>query len=98
MSCVCIILFACQYAFKAREPLPQFLPCPRHALETLESHVQERIRQVKEDDLHDMGLSLVNAFAEQEIMHNMVDTLLSLLEATGKLMIRGLMNMVGIAH
>ncbi|KAH9951443.1 hypothetical protein B0H21DRAFT_776136 [Amylocystis lapponica] len=31
MSCVCITLFACQHAFRAKEPLPQFLPSPRHA-------------------------------------------------------------------
>ncbi|KAI0085393.1 hypothetical protein BDY19DRAFT_896736 [Irpex rosettiformis] len=85
MSCVCIALFACQHAFKAHEPLPQFLPSARHALETLETEVRERILAVPENDIHALGLSLVNAFAEQEVMRNMVDTLEALLESTGSL-------------
>lgn len=85
MSCVCIALFACQHAFKAHEPLPQFLPSARHALEILETEVQERILAVPENDIHALGLSLVNAFAEQEVMRNMVNTLEALLESTGSL-------------
>ncbi|KAI0688742.1 hypothetical protein BC835DRAFT_1407984 [Cytidiella melzeri] len=85
MSCVCIALFACQHAFRAREPLPQFLPSAKHALEILETHVQERVLGVQERDIHALGLSLVNAFAEQEVMRNMVFTLEALLESTGSL-------------
>ncbi|OCH95253.1 hypothetical protein OBBRIDRAFT_614539 [Obba rivulosa] len=85
MSCVCIVLFACQNAFRAREPLPQFLPSARHAFDNLESHVQDCIRRAREEDEHAMGLSLVYAFAEQEVLKNMVDTLEELLEISGRL-------------
>ncbi|PCH38737.1 hypothetical protein WOLCODRAFT_88241 [Wolfiporia cocos MD-104 SS10] len=85
MSCVCITLYACQHAFRARESLPQFLPSPRHAYEHLETHVQDSIRKAREEDAQSMGLSLVYAFAEQEVMKNMVDTLEDLLELTGRL-------------
>ncbi|KAI0822655.1 hypothetical protein BC628DRAFT_1421604 [Trametes gibbosa] len=85
MSCVCITLFACQHAFHAREPLPQFLPSARHAFANLEAHVQECINKAREADPRALGLSLVYAFAEQEVMHNLVDTLEELLEVTGRL-------------
>ncbi|TFY68062.1 hypothetical protein EVJ58_g1227 [Rhodofomes roseus] len=85
MSCVCITLYACQHAFRAREPLPQFLPSPKHALETLESHVQDSIRHAREEDPHAMGLSLIYAFAELEVLKHMVCTLEELLELTGRL-------------
>ncbi|KAI0646763.1 hypothetical protein C8Q79DRAFT_907394 [Trametes meyenii] len=85
MSCVCITLFACQHAFRAREPLPQFLPSARHAFANLEAHVQECIRHARDEDPHALGLSLVYAFAEQEVMQNVVDTLEELLEVTGRL-------------
>lgn len=85
MSCVCIILYACQHAFRAREPLPQFLPSARHAFANLESHVQDCIHRARELEPHALGLSLVYAFAEQEVMQNLVDTLEELLEQTGRL-------------
>ncbi|KAH9857776.1 hypothetical protein C2E23DRAFT_881345 [Lenzites betulinus] len=85
MSCVCITLFACQHAFHAREPLPQFLPSTRHAYANLEAHVQECINRAREADPRALGLSLVYAFAEQEVMQNLVDTLEELLEVTGRL-------------
>lgn len=85
MSCVCLTLFACQHAFRAREPLPQFIPSARHALAVLQDNVQEFIRKARNEDPHSMGLSLVYAFAEQEVMENMVDTLEELLGLTGQL-------------
>ena len=85
MSCVGLALFACQHAFKAHEPLPQFLPSARHALEVLDAQVQERILSANKDDIHALRMSLVNAFAEQEVMRNVVDTLEALLESTGSL-------------
>ncbi|KAH9946389.1 uncharacterized protein BXZ73DRAFT_37522 [Epithele typhae] len=84
MSCVCIILYACQHAFRAREPLPQFLPSARHAFAQLEAHVQECIAHAREEQT-ELGLSLVYAFAEQEVMQCLVDTLEELLERTGQL-------------
>ncbi|KAI1790727.1 hypothetical protein LXA43DRAFT_973447 [Ganoderma leucocontextum] len=85
MSCVCITLYACQHAFRAREPLPQFLPSARHAFANLESHVQDCIGEAREQEPSALGLSLVYAFAEQEVMQNLVDTLEELLELTGRL-------------
>ena len=82
MSCVCITLYACQHAFRAREPLPQFLPSARHAFANLESHVQDCIHEAREQEPSALGLSLVYAFAEQEVMQNLVDTLEELLELT----------------
>ena len=85
MSCVCITLYACQNAFRARDPLPQFLPSARHAFVTLEAHVQECIRRARAEEPHALELSLVYAFAEQEVMQHLVDTLEELLEQTGQL-------------
>lgn len=85
MSCVCIALFACQHAFKAKEPLPQFLPSARHALNTLETSMQESIRKARQEDPQAMGLSLVYSFAEQEVLRNTVTMLETLLEVTGSL-------------
>jgi hypothetical protein len=84
MSCVCIALFACQHAFHAREPLPQFLPSARRAFELLEEHVQARIDASRDAD-EALGLSLVYAFAERQVMRSMVETIESLLELTGNL-------------
>ncbi len=47
--------------------------------------MQECIRRAREADGHALGLSLVYAFAEQEVMQNLVDTLEELLEVTGRL-------------
>ena len=85
MSCVCIILYACQHAFRAREPLPQFLPSSRHALRTLEEHVHARLQQAREEDPDALGLSAVYAFAEQQVLRSLIDTLEALLEVTGSL-------------
>ena len=85
MSCVCIILYACQNAFRAREPLPQFLPSARHAFANLEAQVQDCICKAREEEPDALGLSLVYAFAEQEVMQHLVDTLEELLDQTGLL-------------
>lgn len=85
MSCVCITLFACQHAFRTREPLPQFLPSARHAFDSLETHIYDSLVKAREEDPHAMGMSLVYAFAEQEVMRNMVNALEELVELTGQL-------------
>ncbi|TFK82012.1 hypothetical protein K466DRAFT_531014, partial [Polyporus arcularius HHB13444] len=85
MSCVCITLYACQNAFRSRDPLPQFLPSARHAFTNLETHVQECIHRARMEEPHALGLSLVYALAEQEVLHHLVDTLEELLEQTGQL-------------
>ncbi|TFK55317.1 hypothetical protein OE88DRAFT_1780799 [Heliocybe sulcata] len=84
VSCVCISLFACEHAFRARQPLPQFLPSARHALEILTSHVDERIKETRHNDPHSMGFSLVYAFAEKEVLKDLVETIEELLSLTRK--------------
>lgn len=85
VSCICVSLFACEQVFKARQPIPQFLPSARKALRNLEKHVEERIRQAREEDGVAMGLSLVYAFAEVEVMKDIVNTLEELLDLTRQL-------------
>src|ERR1700727_2608544 len=85
ISCICVSLFACEQVFRARQPLPQFLPSSKQALKRLEIHVEERIRQAREANGNVMGLSLVYAFAESEVMEDIVDTLEELLEISRQL-------------
>ncbi|KII88794.1 hypothetical protein PLICRDRAFT_42030 [Plicaturopsis crispa FD-325 SS-3] len=85
ISCMCISLFACEQAFRGRQPLPQFLPSARQALRTLEEHVENRIRKAREEDPRAMGLSLVYAFAESEILKDTVETLDRLLDLSREL-------------
>jgi len=85
MSCICVSLFACEQVFRARRPLPQFLPSSRKALKTLEICVEERIRKAREADGILMGLSLVYAFAEKEVMEGVVDALEELLDLSRQL-------------
>lgn len=69
ISCVCVSLFACEHVFKARQPLPQFLPSSRQALSQLERHVKEQIGQRRQaGGGAQMGLPLVYAFAESEVI------------------------------
>lgn len=85
MSCICILLYACQHVFRTREPLPQFLPSARHALGNLERHIHDCLRKAHTTDSPGFGVSLAYVFAEQETMRNMVDTLEKLLKLSGDL-------------
>ncbi|KAF9489836.1 hypothetical protein BDN71DRAFT_1455486 [Pleurotus eryngii] len=85
VSCVCVCLFAVEQVFRARQPLPQFLPSARLALMTLEMHVEERIRQSREEHLGGLGLPIVYAFAEADVLRELVDTLEDLLELSRQL-------------
>jgi hypothetical protein len=64
----------------ARQPLPQFLPSARQALQKLEDQVEERIQEARKKDPFAMGYSLVYSFAETEAMRNFVDTVHELLD------------------
>ncbi|KAI9510385.1 hypothetical protein F5148DRAFT_592931 [Russula earlei] len=75
VSCICISLYACEHAFRARQPLPQFLPSARHAHTTLISSVAESMRQSPRT----LGLSHAYTAAEGEVLAHLVDTLESLL-------------------
>lgn len=85
VSCICVSLFACEQAFGARQPLPQFLPSAQQALRNLQSHVDARIQQSRAEGLNDLGLSLVYAFAEADILTNLVDTVEELLDLSRQL-------------
>jgi len=85
ISCICVSLFACEQVFRARQPLPQFLPSSKQALKTLEIHIEDRIRRAREANGMVMGLSLVYAFAESEVMEDIVDTLEELLDLSRQL-------------
>ncbi|KAG2349332.1 hypothetical protein BDR05DRAFT_979574 [Suillus weaverae] len=80
ISCICISLFASQHVFQARQPLPQFLPSARQALEILESQIEASLRQDINMDVSVKGISLAYSVAEGEVMRDMVDTIEGLLE------------------
>ncbi|EGO29517.1 hypothetical protein SERLADRAFT_359518 [Serpula lacrymans var. lacrymans S7.9] len=80
VSCVCISLFACEHVFRARQPLPQFLPSSRQALDVLTNQIESRIQHALEEDKSLVGVSLAYSLAEVELMKDMVDTIEDLLE------------------
>ncbi|KAG1754200.1 hypothetical protein EDB19DRAFT_1665235 [Suillus lakei] len=80
ISCICLSLFASQHVFRARQPLPQFLPSARQAFETLESQIETSLRQAINVDVSVKGISLAYSVAEREVMRDMVETIEELLE------------------
>jgi hypothetical protein len=80
ISCVCLALFASEHVFRARQPLPQFLPSARQALETLTSQIEASTRRAINEDVSFQGISLAYSVAEREVMSDMVDTIEELLE------------------
>ncbi|KAG1756228.1 uncharacterized protein EDB91DRAFT_1091325 [Suillus paluster] len=80
ISCVCLSLFASEHVFRARQPLPQFLPSARQALETLESQIEASMRRATDEDESVKGISLAYSVAEREVMRDMVGTIEELLE------------------
>ncbi|KAH9056632.1 hypothetical protein EDB87DRAFT_1675958 [Lactarius vividus] len=75
VSCVCVSLYACENAFRSRQPLPQFLPSARHARTTLVLHIAKSMRTSKRV----LGLSHLYGFAEGEVLEDLVDTVERLL-------------------
>jgi len=82
MSAFYISLFACEHAFHARTPIPQFLPSCRQLYSALEAHVEMSLRQAQESPsrVPDMGLAVIYGYAEMEAMKEMVDVLDELLQ------------------
>jgi hypothetical protein len=78
-------IYACENAFRLRQPLPQFIPSARHAFHTLQDHVALRIRDAREENPGAMGLSLVYAYAESEVLRDVIDKLEDLLHLSGEL-------------
>ncbi|KAJ4483288.1 hypothetical protein J3R30DRAFT_3447405 [Lentinula aciculospora] len=85
ISCICVSLFACEQVFGARHPLPQFLPSYRLALEHLKRSIDLHIRNTREKIHGPLGLSLIYALAETNIMTDIVDTIDELLELSREL-------------
>ncbi|KAH7881894.1 Fusaric acid resistance protein family-domain-containing protein [Phlebopus sp. FC_14] len=81
ISCVCISLFAIEHVFRARQPLPQFIPSARQALEALVSQMETHLQENKTA----VTLSVLYSLAEREVMKDMVDTLEDLLEISQQL-------------
>ncbi|OJA19741.1 hypothetical protein AZE42_01511 [Rhizopogon vesiculosus] len=81
ISCICLSLFASEHVFRAQQPLPQFLPSARQALETLTSQIEAKTRRAIDEDVESFkGISLAYSVAECEVMGDMVDTIEELLE------------------
>ncbi|TFK42866.1 hypothetical protein BDQ12DRAFT_644760 [Crucibulum laeve] len=85
VSCFCISLFSSEQVFRARQPLPQFLPSCRVAYYALERQVEERIRVSRHEGAEPLGLPMVYAFAEMRVLGEMVDTVEELLDVTRQL-------------
>jgi len=75
VSCVCVSLYACEHAFRARQPLPQFLPSARCARATLISRLEHSMHISQRE----LGLSHLYVAAEGEVQSYLVDTLENLL-------------------
>jgi hypothetical protein len=65
--------------------LPQFLPSARVALQILEKDVEERIRQSRQEATGSLGLSVIYAFAEIDVLRDLVDTIDDLLDLARQL-------------
>ncbi|KAF8892705.1 hypothetical protein BD779DRAFT_1436676 [Infundibulicybe gibba] len=85
VSCLCISLFASEQVFRGRQPLPQFLPSCRLALASLESRIKDRIRTSEAEKQASLGLPLIYALAELDVLADLVDTLEELLDVTREL-------------
>ncbi|KAI0262972.1 hypothetical protein BC834DRAFT_1027888 [Gloeopeniophorella convolvens] len=75
VSCVCVSLYAGEHAFRARQPLPQFLPSARHARRVLVARIAAAVRRAPAP----LGLAGVYAAAEAEVLAHLVETLEGLL-------------------
>lgn len=86
VSCVCVSLFACEQVYRVRQPLPQYLPSSRQAVQTLERHIEEHIKETQESETVDaLGLSLIYAFAEIDLLRDLAERLEELLDVTKQL-------------
>ncbi|KAF8599056.1 hypothetical protein BDV93DRAFT_477885 [Ceratobasidium sp. AG-I] len=79
ISCICIVLFACEHAFRSRRPLPQMLPSPRKAFEALSREMMESLQDAPR------ATDIAYAVAENEVLEEMVDALDNLILVTREL-------------
>ncbi|KAL1705659.1 hypothetical protein EV121DRAFT_279390 [Schizophyllum commune] len=86
VSCVCISFFACEQVYRGRQPLPQYLPSSRQAVRTLERHIEEHIKETRDNEsIEALGLSLIYAFAEIDLLRDLAERLEDLLDVTKQL-------------
>jgi hypothetical protein len=76
VSCICIVLFACEHAFRSRRALPQMLPSPRKALDAQSRELMEALQDTPRAT--DVGY----AVAENEVLEEMVEALEVLIGVT----------------
>jgi len=74
VSRICIALFACEHVFKTRQPLPQYLPSARQALEIVANCIEAQLQRAVEEDSQLRGLPMIYSIAEREVMMDLVDT------------------------
>ncbi|CAE6444637.1 unnamed protein product [Rhizoctonia solani] len=79
ISCVCIILFTCEHAFRSRQPLPQVLPSPRKAFEDLRREMMDALRGATR------ATDVAYAIAENEVYDELIDALETLITITREL-------------
>ncbi|QRV99790.1 fusaric acid resistance-like protein [Ceratobasidium sp. AG-Ba] len=79
VSCICIVLYTCEHAFRSRRPLPQMLPSPRKAFEALSREVMEAVHNAPR------ATDIAYAVAENEVLEEMIEALENLISVTREL-------------
>ncbi|KAF8682375.1 Fusaric acid resistance protein-like [Rhizoctonia solani] len=79
ISCVCIILFACEHAFRSRQPLPQILPSPRKAFDDLRREMMDALQSTTR------ATDVAYAIAENEVYEELIDAIEMLITITREL-------------
>ncbi|KAL5635301.1 hypothetical protein ACGC1H_004175 [Rhizoctonia solani] len=75
-SCITLVLFACEHAFRSRRALPQVLPSPRKAIDTFNIELMGTLQS--EARATDIGF----AMAENEVIEEMVHAVEGLVQVT----------------
>ncbi|KAF9002047.1 hypothetical protein BDQ17DRAFT_1357989 [Cyathus striatus] len=85
VSSICVSLFAAEQVFRARRPLPQFLPSCRTAVSSLGNVIHAQIQSSIDKGGEPLGMALVYAFAEMNALTELVETIDELLDVTRQL-------------
>ncbi|KAJ1309456.1 hypothetical protein OPQ81_006232 [Rhizoctonia solani] len=79
ISCICIVLFTCEHAFRSRQPLPQILPSPRKAFDELRKEMMDALQSTPR------ATDVAYAIAENEVYEELIDALENLITITREL-------------